>query len=106
MTTLEKKRDKYLVYMIRRYGVGKYKQYIQEQDDKTWREIQTMCLENETVEEVLKICDQKMISGKMYLPLGYFWNEFEEEVRELWQEVWYDKQQEARNEYEQEQNNT
>jgi len=27
-------------------------------------------------------------------------------VRELWQEVWYDKQQEARNEYEQEQNNT
>ena len=106
MTTLEKKRDKYLVYMIRRYGVGKYKQYIQEQDDKTWRKIQDMCLESETVEEVLQNCDQQMINGKMYLPLGYSWNEFEEEVRELWQEVWYDKQQEARNEYEQEQNNT
>ena len=85
--------------------MGKYKQHIQEQDDKTWRDIQTMCLENESVEEVLKICDQQMISGKMYLPLGYCWNEFEEEVRELWQEVWYDKQQEARNEYEQEQDN-
>ena len=35
--------------------MGKYKQYIQEQDDKTWREIQTMCIENETVEQVLKI---------------------------------------------------
>ena len=86
--------------------MGKYKQYIQEQDDKTWRKIQDMCLESEAVEEVLQNCDQQMISGKMYLPLGYSWNEFEEEVRELWREVWYDKQQEAMNEYEQEQNNT
>ena len=109
--TAQKDIDEYLRLKekVKQYGgvkMGKYKQYIQEQDDKTWRKIQDMCLESETVEEVLQNCDQQMINGKMYLPLGYFWNEFEEEVRELWQEVWYDKQQEAMNEYEQEQNNT
>ena len=101
----EKKRDKYLVYMIRRYGVGKYKQYIQEKENKQWYAIQKMCLESEAVEEVLQSFDEQMTNGKMFLPSGYSWIEFEDDVRELWQEVWYDKQQEARNEYEQEQNN-
>ena len=85
--------------------MGKYKQYIQEQENKQWYAIQKMCLESEAVEEVLQYCDKQMIDGKMFLPTGYSWNEFEDDVRELWQEVWYDKQQEARNECEQEQDN-
>ena len=85
--------------------MGKNKQYIQEQDDKTLRKIQDRCLESEAVEECLQNCDQQMISGKMYLPLGYSWNEFEEEVRELWQEVWYDQHEDERNEDEEEQDN-
>ena len=86
--------------------MGKYKQYIQEKENKQWYAIQKMCLESEAVEEVLQTCDEQMTNGKMFLPTGYSWNEFEDDVRELWQEVWYDKQQEAMNEYDQEQNNT
>ena len=86
--------------------MGKSNPYLQEQENKQLYAIQKMCLESEAVEEVLQSCDEQMTNGKMFLPTGYSWNEFEDDVRELWQEVWYDKQQEAMNEYEQEQNNT
>ncbi len=85
--------------------MGKYKQYIQEKVNKQWHTIQNKCLESEAVEHVLFFCEEQMEKGKMFMPIGYTWDDFEEEVRELWYEVWNDKQQEARNEYEQEQNN-
>lgn len=81
--------------------MGRYKRYIEEQDDKTWKDIAKLCRESEAVDEVLFHVDIMMTKGQMFLPIGYTWTEFEEQVRELWDEIWEDYKQEVHNENEQ-----
>jgi len=89
---------------VKQYGgikMGKYKRYIEEQDDKTWKDIAKLCRESEAVDEVLFHVDIMMTKGQMFLPIGYTWTEFEEQVRDLWDEIWEDYKQEVHNENEQ-----